>query len=65
MKKSSIIKLIVVVAIVISVVIVNGESFGLRNYMSTPKIENSEKADSIQFPNLLEEVTIIGKVPVK
>lgn len=65
MKKSTLIKLVVIVTIVISIVIVNGESFGFRKYVSKEKRTNVEQLDSIQYPNLLEEVTVIGKVPVK
>lgn len=65
MKKSTLIKLVVIVTMIIGIVIVNGESFGLRKYVTKTKVENVEQLDSIQYPNLLEEVTVIGKVPVK
>lgn len=65
MKKSTLIKLIVVVTITIGIVIVNGNSFGIKNLVSKSKCENVAKIDSVQYPNLLEEVTVIGKVPVK
>ena len=65
MKKSTLIKLVVIVTMIIGIVIVNGESFGLRKYVTKTKVENVEQLDSIQYPNLLEEVTVIGKGPVK
>lgn len=65
MKKSTLIKLVVIVTMIIGIVIVNGESFGFKKYVTKTKRANVEQLDSIQYPNLLEEVVVIGKVPVK
>ena len=65
MKKSTLIKLVVIVTMIIGIVVVNGESFGFKKYVAKTKRANVEQLDSIHYPNLLEEVVIIGKVPVK
>jgi hypothetical protein len=65
MKKSTLVKLVIAVVIIIGVITVNVNSFGVKNFETKSKSEKIADSDSTKFGFLLDEVTIIGKAPLK
>ena len=61
MKKKTFIRLMAIVILTIVI----GNVFGVKNFVTCPKQNNIVKVDTVTYPNLLPEVTIIGKIPKK